>query len=170
MTDDHAGLLQALHDEHAGDLWRFVMRLTGDPQLASDVVQETLLRAWQRPGVLARGHTSPRAWLFTVARNLVIDTQRSAHSRREIPHDDLPEDHSARADDTDAILDSWLVADALGQLTLEHRTVIVHAFYGRRPVADIAADLDVPPGTVKSRLHYGLRALRLALQERGVSQ
>lgn len=170
MTDDRAELLQALHDEHAADLWRYVVRLTGDPQLASDVVQEALFRAWQRPGVLARGHTSPRAWLFTVARNLVIDTQRSAHARREIPHDDLPEDSGARADHTDAMLDSWLVADALGQLSLEHRTVIVHAFYGRRSVADIAGALDIPPGTVKSRLHYGLRALRLALQERGVSQ
>jgi RNA polymerase sigma-70 factor (ECF subfamily) len=168
MTDDRAALLQALHDEHAPDLWRYVVRLTGDPQLASDVVQETLFRAWQRPGVLAQGHTSPRAWLFTVARNLVIDNQRSAHTRREIPHDDVPD--ARGADHTDAVLDSWLVADALAQLSLEHRTVIVHAFYGRRTIADIAAELDIPPGTVKSRLHYGLRALRLALQERGVSQ
>lgn len=168
MTDERAELLQALHDEHAPDLWRYVVRLTGDPQLASDVVQETLLRAWRKPGSLARGHTSPRAWLFTVARNLVIDNQRSAHTRREIPHDDVPDARSA--DNTDAVLDSWLVADALAQLSPEHRTVIVHAFYGRRPIAEIAAELDVPPGTVKSRLHYGLRALRLALQERGVSQ
>lgn len=168
MTDERAELLQALHDEHAPDLWRYVVRLTGDPQLASDVVQETLLRAWRKPGSLARGHTSPRAWLFTVARNLVIDNQRSAHTRREIPHDDVPDARSA--DNTDAVLDSWLVADALAQLSPEHRTVIVHAFYGRRPIAEIAAELDIPPGTVKSRLHYGLRALRLALQERGVSQ
>lgn len=168
MTDERAELLQALHDEHAPDLWRYVVRLTGDPQLASDVVQETLLRAWRKPGSLARGHTSPRAWLFTVARNLVTDNQRSAHTRREIPHDDVPDARST--DNTDAVLDSWLVADALAQLSPEHRTVIVHAFYGRRPIADIAAELDIPPGTVKSRLHYGLRALRLALQERGVSQ
>ena len=171
MVDNHAALLQALHDEHAPDLWRFVLRLTGDPQLASDVVQETLLRAWQRPGALTRGHTSPRAWLFTVARNLVIDNQRSARNRREIPYDETPpaRGNPAADDRTDALLDSWLVADALAQLTLDHRTVIVHAFYGRRSVADIAAALGIPPGTVKSRLHYGLRALRLALQERGVS-
>ncbi|WP_028850092.1 sigma-70 family RNA polymerase sigma factor [Thermocrispum municipale] len=171
MTDDRAALLRTLHDEHAPDLWQFVLRLTGDPQLASDVVQETLLRALQRPGALARRHTSPRAWLFTVARNLVIDNQRSARQRREIPHDDMPLARGAESEDsTDALLDSWLVADALAQLSSEHRTVIVHAFYGRRPIADIAAELDIPPGTVKSRLHYGLRALRLALQERGVSQ
>jgi len=173
MTDDRAALLRTLHDEHAPDLWRFVLRLTGDPQLASDVVQETLLRALQRPGALARRHTSPRAWLFTVARNLVVDNQRRAQTRREVPHDELPaaRDHGAEsADDTDALLDSWLVADALAQLSLEHRTVIVYASYGRRSIADIAAELDIPAGTVKSRLQYGLRALRLALQERGVSQ
>jgi RNA polymerase sigma-70 factor (ECF subfamily) len=48
--------------------------------------------------------------------------------------------------------------------------VIVRAYYGRRTVTDIAAELDIPAGTVKSRLHYGLRALKLALQERGVTK
>lgn len=168
MAEDRDALLQALHDEHARDLWRYVVRLSGDQQLASDVVQEALLRAWQRPGKLADGHTSPRAWLFTVARNLVIDHHRSARSRREIPHEQLPE--TVRGDHTDAVLDSWLVADALAQLTPEHRTVIVHSYYGRRTIADIAAELGLAPGTVKSRLHYGLRALRLVLQERGVSK
>jgi RNA polymerase sigma-70 factor (ECF subfamily) len=46
----------------------------------------------------------------------------------------------------------------------------VHAYYGGRSVAEIARELDIPEGTVKSRLHYGLRALRLALQERGVTE
>src|SRR3990172_9409827 len=127
MSEQHIALLRALHDEHAPDLRRFVTRLTGDVQLAHDVVQETLLRAWKRPGHLLDDDSSPRAWLFTVARNLVIDEQRSARSRREIPSDDLPE--RASLDDTDAVLDSWLVTDALAQLSIEHRTVIVHAFY-----------------------------------------
>lgn len=170
MADDRTILLRALHDEHGADLWRYVTRLTGDPQLADDVVQETLLRAWQRPGSLARAHTSPRAWLFTVARNLVTDDQRSARTRREIPHQQPPERvRRHHTDHTDAVLDSWLVADALSTLSHEHRTVVVHAYYGRRTVADIAAELGLPPGTVKSRLHYALRALQLALREKGVT-
>jgi RNA polymerase sigma-70 factor (ECF subfamily) len=67
------------------------------------------------------------------------------------------------------VLDSWLVADALDQLTPEHRAVVVGAYYGGRSVAELAREHQIPEGTVKSRMHYALRALRLALQERGVS-
>jgi RNA polymerase sigma-70 factor (ECF subfamily) len=63
-----------------------------------------------------------------------------------------------------------LVSDSLAQLSDDHRQVIVRAYYGRRTVTDIAKELDIPAGTVKSRLHYGMRALKLALQERGVTK
>ncbi|HEY3004948.1 MAG TPA: sigma-70 family RNA polymerase sigma factor [Kribbellaceae bacterium] len=165
--DEPAALLRALHDRHAPELWRYVMRLTGDDRFAEDVVQETLLRAWRRPQILREDEPAARAWLYTVARNLVIDHQRSARSRRELTSDDVPE--RATEDATIAVLDEWLVTDSLAQLSAEHRVVLVHAYYGRRSVADIAAELGIPAGTVKSRLHYGLRALRLALQEKGVT-
>lgn len=160
-------MLRALHDEHAAPLLRYALRLTGDDQLAEDVVQETLLRAWKNPDILAQGDTAARAWLYTVARNFVIDDRRSARARREIGLETVPE--RARSDPTESALDSWLVADALSQLTPEHRTVIVRAYYMGQSVAELAELLEVPPGTVRSRLHYGLRALRLALQERGVT-
>lgn len=166
MTDEHTALLRALHDRHAPALWRYAVRLTGDHQLAEDVVQETLLRAWKSPRRLADDDAG-RAWLYTVVRNLVIDHRRSARSRREFATEEVPD--AGRPDHTDAVLDSWLVTDALAQLSEDHRTVIVHAYYGRRSIADIAAQLDLAPGTVKSRLHYGLKALRIALQERGVT-
>ncbi|MEU4603516.1 sigma-70 family RNA polymerase sigma factor [Kribbella sp. NPDC023972] len=167
MADDRAALLRELHDVHAPALWRFVVRLTGDDRLAEDVVQETLLRAWRRPQILTEDEAGARAWLFTVARNLVIDDRRSARVSREVASDDLPENPSA--DHANAVLDAWLVAESLAQLSEEHRQVIVRAYYGRRTVTDIAAELDIPSGTVKSRLHYGLRALKLALQEKGVT-
>ncbi|HYU86169.1 MAG TPA: sigma-70 family RNA polymerase sigma factor [Kribbellaceae bacterium] len=165
--DEPAALLRALHDRHAPELWRYVVRLTGDDRFAEDVVQETLLRAWRRPQILREDEPAARAWLYTVARNLVIDHQRSARSRRELTSDDVPE--RATEDATIAVLDEWLVTDSLAQLSVEHRVVLVHAYYGRRSVAGIAAELGIPAGTVKSRLHYGLRALRLALQEKGVT-
>lgn len=168
MAEEHSRLLRALHDEHAPALWRYVLWLTGDRELAEDIVQETLLRAWKRPLDLQREGASARAWLFTVARNLVVDEYRSAHSRHESSSAELPERVSA--DHTDSVLDAWLVSDALAQLSDEHRVVIVHAYYRGFSVSTIARILQIPEGTVKSRLHYALRAMRLALQERGVTE
>ncbi|PSL53453.1 RNA polymerase sigma-70 factor (ECF subfamily) [Saccharothrix carnea] len=142
-------------------------RLTGDDELSRDVVQEALLRAWRNPKVLEQGSAAARAWLYTVARNVVIDERRSARARWEIGSERLPE--RARSDHSDSALDAWLVADVLTQLTPEHRTVIVRAYYMGQSVAELAVALDLPEGTVKSRLHYGLRALRLALEEKGVT-
>ncbi|PPF78625.1 RNA polymerase subunit sigma [Subtercola sp. Z020] len=168
MTDDQATLLRELHDQHASALLRFACRLTNDRQLAEDVVQETLFRAWRNARMLETTAEARQAWLFTVARNLVIDDWRSARSRNEIGTDTLPE--RASADRVDAALEAWLVAEAIATLSLPHREVLVHSFYGQRSVAEIAAHLGIPDGTVKSRLHYGLRALRLALQEKGVTR
>lgn len=166
--DARTELLRALAEQHASALWRYVVRLTGDAALADDVVQETLLRAWRRPEVLDQSESSARAWLFTVARHLVIDEHRSAHARHEVGTDQVPE--RATADQTDALLDSWLIADALTSLSAEHRAVVICAYYRGQSVAETARLLDIPAGTVKSRLHYALRALRLALQERGVTE
>lgn len=168
MAEPYAELLRALHDAHGPALSRYVSRLTGDHGLAQDVVQEALLRAWKRPALLEQGDEAARAWLFTVARNLVIDDRRSARHAREISTDTLPE--SAVGDETDAVLDRWLLTDALSALSPEHRTVLVSAYYLGRSTTEIAQNEQVPEGTVKSRLHYALRAMRLALQERGVTE
>lgn len=167
MNAEPDALLRALHDAHADRLRHYVLRLTGDTGLAQDVVQETLLRAWRHPEVLERDDDAARAWLFTVARHLVVDDRRSARRQREVAVEHLPE--RPQDDATQAVLDAWLVADALAGLSPEHRAVVVGAYYGGRSVAELAQDQGVPAGTVKSRLHYALRALRLSLQERGVS-
>jgi len=160
--------LQELHDRHAAELWRFAMRLTRDRELSEDVVQEVLLKAWNDPGLGQRDDGAARAWLFTASRNLIIDRWRSAASRREQRTAD-PLDQAV-GDATSVVLDRWLIAEALGGLSLEHRTVISAAYFEGRSVADIATRLHIPEGTVKSRLHYGLRTLRLILQEKGVTR
>ena len=160
--------MQALHEEHAAALWGFCLHLThGDRSRAEDLAQETLVRAWRSPRVLDGSSASTRAWLFTVARHLVIDDWRSARSRHEFAAAEPPE--SPTSDRTDELLESWLVADALARLSPEHRAVIVECYYRGRSVAEAAERLEIPPGTVKSRTHYALRALRLALQEMGVT-
>ena len=160
--------LQELHDRHGGELWRFAMRLTHDRQVAEDVVQEVLLRAWKDPQLGQRGEAAARAWLFTASRNLIIDRWRSAASRHELRTEEAPD--QSVGDATSVVLDRWLIAEALGSLSVDHRAVIAAAYYEGRSVADIAARLRIPEGTVKSRLHYGLRTLKLVLQEKGVTR
>ena len=170
MTNSsQADLMRELHDEHAAALWGYCVRLTnGDRPRAQDVMQETLLRAWRHPDALGADRGNVRAWLWTVARRLVIDGIRAAGSRpREVSDQALAalpgEDELGRA------VESWQVADALAGLSLEHRAVLVETYYRGRSVAEAAAALGIPPGTVKSRCYYALRALRLRLEERGVT-
>jgi RNA polymerase sigma-70 factor (ECF subfamily) len=168
VSTDEAEALRALSEAHAEAVRRYVVRLTGNPSGADDIVQETLLRAWRTPKIMSQPTETARSWLFTVARNLVIDDYRSARKRHELTTDDLPE--RAERDRTDALFEALLVEEALAALGYEHRAVIVHSYYGGRSIAEVAAELEIPEGTVKSRLHYGLRALRLALQEEGVTR
>ncbi len=168
MSDEQAQLMQRLYDEHAAALWAFCLRLTGrDRARADDVVQETLLRAWRSRSVLEQGEGSLRAWLYTVARHLVIDEWRTQRSQREVTVGEVPEPGND-VDGTDQLLQSWLVEEALTRLSSQHRAVLLLCFYRGHSVADAARLLGIPPGTVKSRTHYALRALRLALDELGV--
>ena len=169
-TGADANAIQRLYDQHAAALWRYAWRLTGDPERAEDVVQETLLRAWQNPHVLNNGQ-SPRAWLFTVARNLVVDEWRSARSRNEvISFDGSGPPEAAGPDEMSGALNRALVGDAMAELSADHRAVVGRSYYQGWTIAQIAADLGIAEGTAKSRLHYALRALRQALVEMGVAQ
>jgi RNA polymerase sigma-70 factor, ECF subfamily len=168
MTQDPATAMKELHDDHASALWGFCMHLTGnDRARAEDVAQETMLRAWRNAAVLTESRGSVRSWLFTVARNIVIDEWRSRKSHREFATAEPPATEATQ-DGTDELLLSWVVADALNQLSLEHRAVLVECYYRGRSVAEAARRLEIPEGTVKSRTHYALRALRLTLEEMGV--
>ncbi len=161
--------MRALHDEHASALWSFALRLTGgDHARAQDVVQEALMRAWRHPEVLDPARGSARAWLFTTARRIVIDEWRRAEVRPLVITDDLPE--VVTPDGIDAALQAWLIEDALAALSAAHRDVLVECFLRGRSVAEAARILGIAPGTVKSRTHYALRALKLTLEEMGVTQ
>lgn len=162
-------LLRTLHEEHGDALQAYAQRLCqGDRQRAEDLVQETLLRAWRHPASMDPAQGSVRAWLFTTARNLAIDAWRRRSVRvAEVVTDQLPEP-LPDVNEADRAVEAWTIAEALNRLSPAHREVLMECFYQGRSVAEAAVRLGVPPGTVKSRTHYALRALRVVLEEAGV--
>jgi RNA polymerase sigma-70 factor (ECF subfamily) len=167
-VDDEVALRE-LYDAHAGALLAYSMRLTnGDRGRAEDVVQETLLRAWRHREALDESRGPVRPWLFTVAHHVAIDAHRARAARPPEVGDAVLASVPA-ADEIDARLDRLLIADAMSALSPEHQAVIVHTYFLGQSVAAAATELGVPPGTVKSRAFYALRALKLALAERGVT-
>jgi len=161
--------LRALYDAHAPALLGYALRLCdGDRTRAEDIVQETLLRAWRNLDRLDESAGPVRPWLFTVAQRVAIDAHRARRARPSEVGD------AALAlvpglDQLEGALDRIIVGDALESLSPEHRAVIVETYYRGRTVAETAGALGIPAGTVKSRCYYALRALKLALAERGVT-
>lgn len=161
--------MRALYEEHAGPLFAFVLRLVaGDRQRAEDVVQETLIRAWKHADELHRATGSVRPWLVTVARRIVIDAHRSRKARpQEV--DPAPLEIMPAEDEIDRALGLMTLSEALDDLTPAHREVLVETYFKGRTVNEAAEVLGIPGGTVRSRVFYALRSLKLALQERGVT-
>jgi RNA polymerase sigma-70 factor, ECF subfamily len=162
--------LRLLYADHAGPLLGYVLKLTnGDRGQAEDVVQETFLRAWQHVEAFAPERGSPRAWLCTVARNLVVDGARARKARpKEVGDENLFAAAAAVEDDHDRILLGWEVAEAMATLSPDHRAVLRETYFKGLSVAEAADVLGIPAGTVKSRTYYALRALRVAFEERGI--
>jgi RNA polymerase sigma-70 factor, ECF subfamily len=158
--------VRSLYEAHAQPLIGYVLRLVGaDRRVAEDVVQETMLRAWQHADELRVDSAAP--WLYTVAHNIAVSTvrRRARWQETALDVDLLP----GLDRDLDAVLDGLVVSTALEALSPPHRAVLVELYYRGQSVAEAAAVLGIPEGTVKSRSFYALRSLRDALQERGVS-
>jgi RNA polymerase sigma-70 factor (ECF subfamily) len=154
-------LVKFLFSEHRPALMGYATLLTGDRAAAEDVVQETILQAWRNPEIMCNGKGSVRGWLLTVARNLIIDQAR-AKAARPLEAAEIAHRPPVARDHADSVVDSLAVADALERLAPEHRDVLVHIYFDGATLKQTAERLGVPLGTVKSRLHYGQRALREA--------
>jgi RNA polymerase sigma-70 factor (ECF subfamily) len=159
---------RVLHEECSSALFDRLMWWTrGNRQLAEDVLQETLIRAWNNlPNFDPRKSRMP--WLITVARRIMIDQHRRRTARPEEIHGQTL-DTVTIEDQVDSILASVVVTDALQSLSAQHRAVIGEVYFRGSSTAQAAHALGIPPGTVKSRSYYALRALRSALEERGVT-
>ena len=160
-------VVAAIYREHGAALRRFVLSASRDPQLAEDVVQETVLRVWQQaPDITG----SLRSYLFRTARNIMIDNYRKAQRRPPEAMERELADPAEAVERVDELLNRVLMEEALLRLSAEHRDVLVALHYRRFTVNEASVQLNIPSGTVKSRAFYAVRALRTILDEMGVER
>jgi RNA polymerase sigma-70 factor, ECF subfamily len=137
---------------------RLILR---DPELARDAVQEALIRAWRDLRKL-RDPARFDAWLYRLTVNACFDLARQRR-RRVIEVELTPIHQPALPDGSDAHADRQLVDDVLRGLDEQGRAIVVLHYYIGLPLTDVAATLSIPLGTVKSRLHRALTAMRVAI-------
>ena len=158
--------IRALDAAHGYALFRYAYRRLTDHREAEEAVQEVLVRAWRYSSSYDSERGSVRMWLFGIARNVVADRMSKQHLHLV----DSAPDHAAVDESIDQIVDTSMVEDALARLTPEHRDAIVAAYYHGKTTTQIAVESGIAPGTIKSRIFYGLRALRDTLEEQGIIQ
>ncbi|MGA6183536.1 sigma-70 family RNA polymerase sigma factor [Nocardia iowensis] len=143
--------------------WR-VRRALSDSGLAEQAVQESLLRAWRSCAFFDKTKGSVRTWLLAILRNVIIDMVRARAARPgDIGWDEvgeLADIRYAHPDFTDGLIDGLLVAELLSRLPGPQREAVVEVILRDRGYQEVADDIGVPVGTVKTRVHYGLRSLR----------
>ncbi|MGW4028678.1 sigma-70 family RNA polymerase sigma factor [Streptomyces sp. NPDC004838] len=161
-TDERA--IVDLQREHGPALLSFLQGLTyGDQQRAEDLLQETLVRAWQHPEAFHGPYESMRPWLFTVGRRLAIDARRSRLARPAEIGDGVLATTPDPSDITETSVAALDVRAAVASLSPDHRAVLVRIYFQGLSVSEAAESLGIPPGTVKSRTYYALRALARCL-------
>jgi RNA polymerase sigma-70 factor (ECF subfamily) len=177
MRDFQAGNVEAFEElvgRYHAPLYAFADRFVGDRSAADDVVQEAFLRVYEeRADYIASGHF--RAWLYTIARNLCLDRLR----RRDfLPLDlDMPlilwsglrrtPEVEGWEEETERSMRLEAIGRAANELPARQREAVLLKYYHGLKVDEIAEVQECPAGTVKSRLHYGLRAIRKIVADEG---
>ncbi|WP_298807077.1 sigma-70 family RNA polymerase sigma factor [uncultured Pseudokineococcus sp.] len=157
--------VDAAYAEHAGPLLAFAVNSLGDRGAAEDALQEVFVRAWRARDRYGGERGSVRTWLFAIARNVVVDAHRS-RARRPRPVDVVAETEvEAVPDAQGATVDRLVVVEALARLSAEHREVVAHVHLAGGTYAELAERTGVPVATLRTRMYYGLRALRATLEE-----
>lgn len=164
--------LQRAYRLHGAEVYRFALRGLGDAGAAQDVTQETFLKAWRHADRYDPELASWRVWLFGIARNTMIDHARAARVRpwqsALVDPPRAQELAGVTPDGAGRLLEAIVVEEGLRRLAEHHRVAIVETHLRERPYDEVAAELGIPVGTLRSRVFYGLRALREAMDEMGV--
>ena len=165
VCDGEPAAFALLYERHAGSVFGLANRILRDRAAAEDVTQDVFVRLWRHRDVYAPERGAPRAWLLTIARNRAIDVLRRGGRRHE-PLDDAHETREAPERTEDEALrrdEAASLGAALRGLPDEQRTAVELAYFADLTQAEIAAQLRVPLGTVKSRVRLGLRKLAAGL-------
>jgi RNA polymerase sigma-70 factor, ECF subfamily len=163
---DAEAAVRADLDAHGGELLHVIRRALDDDELAREVLQDVFVRAWRAHDRYDPATASRRTWLFAIARNAVIDAVRSRQRRpravSEPGEGDLVTGHAAID-----VADRLSLEVAMRTLSDEHRSALLEVHVRGRSYDDVASELDVPVGTVRSRVFYALRKLRDTMIDQG---
>ena len=155
---------EVLYLKDGPSLHSFLLKAArGDRWLADDLFQEAMLRAWRFRTAMPQTSQEARKWIFVVARNVVMDARRRRRRRPEVFTADLDSMTSVANDDIGDALAAGALQDAFAKLSSAHREALSIVAIGGGSIEGAARKLGVPPGTIKSRVHYGLRRLRQAI-------
>ena len=168
VGDGEPGALEVIFDRHGGPAFSLAYRMCGRRGMAEDIVQDAFLSLWRSGGRYDRSRGSVRSWVLSVVHNRAIDAFRrqavtagrdvaDAGAAAQLPAAGRTEAEVERRDD------ARQVRTALETLPADQRQVIELAYFGGFTHSEIAKMLDVPTGTVKSRMRLGLSKLRIAL-------
>lgn len=153
-------LLAQLVEQHYAALYRFAYRLSGSSADAEDLVQQTFLTAHRKIGQL-RDPENGKSWLFTITRNTYLKSIRGNGATQLISLDDAPE--PGEDCPQDIRLDNEQIQAVLNELEEEFRTPIILFYFEQFSYKEIAEQMEVPIGTVMSRLARGKAHLRQKL-------
>jgi RNA polymerase sigma-70 factor (ECF subfamily) len=157
------GAFETLYRRYVRSIYALALRRLGDPHTAEDAVQEAFAAVW-RSAATYRPERGPAApWLYSIARNAAVDRLRSRTLFAEVP--DSPDEGPGPERRAEHEWLSWRVHRALEELPETEREVIALAYWGGRSQSEIAEELGVPLGTVKTRTRSGLARLARLLDE-----
>jgi RNA polymerase sigma-70 factor, ECF subfamily len=156
-----------LYDRYADALYGYGLRRLHDEELAEELVQRVVEKAWRRASTYDPARGPVGAFLFAIAASTVHDLRRR-QARYPQPVEEVPNLATSADDEAEQVLLAATVQAALERLTAEHRRVLQLAYGRGLSQREIAEFLSLPLGTVKSRTYYALRSLRLACEELGV--
>ncbi|WP_295819010.1 sigma-70 family RNA polymerase sigma factor [uncultured Deinococcus sp.] len=161
--------LAEIYDRHAGAVYGVLVRLLGEAS-AQEVTQDIFLHLWEHPGAFDPARAGLRAYLLVKARSRGLDRLRATRPTTPLYADDgvelpLPDDRPGPAHVAETAQRRDRVRAALDVLSPAHRESVERAFLHGQTREEIAAHMDVPVGTVKSRITYALRHLKRVLGE-----